>query len=71
METENKRSIVEFTASGLTHTSSRRNTNSFRVGDVVREMNFGVIEVKFKPDMDVKLRMMSAVSGREINSLKI
>ena len=66
----NGRMLTEFTSSGLTHTSSMENENSFRIGEVIRKRNFGIVDLKLEDgDVTFNLQVKDATSGKTLKSL--
>jgi len=50
MEQENTSALIDFTSSGMTHTylTSGSEDNTYRISNVVKQLNFGVLQFDFK-----------------------
>lgn len=61
--------LYEFTSSGLTHayTNFTSEENRHRVGEVASELNFGVLQINWSENIEVKA-MMRGLNNKEINT---
>jgi alkaline phosphatase D len=65
--------LHDFTSSGLTHSwpSYREEKNQFRVGPLIAERNFGLININWsKPNPELHLQVIGT-GGKQLSEMKI